>query len=367
MLDNLLSQISTEATVGVLLRLLLIVVILLTTWIGQRWVRWLVVRLVEGLLFAITRVRKFDIKWKTTLSHTLARPIQALVVVLGLRLAITLISISPGFENLVDQITASIVTIALFWLLYRLVNVITQYYVTQAALESSPLDETIVQFARQIGNILIVIFAVVLVLQQWGQDVGGLVAGLGIASLAVALAAQEALSNIIAYFAIVADSPFKVGDFIIIDGLVKGKIQEISFRSTRIRTLDNSVMIIPNNTIANANVVNWARTRKRRLDMIVGLTYSSTAQQIEAVIKATTAMLDEHDHVTTDRRVVEFVQFGESSLDLRMAFMVKSSTWEDFEAVKTDINLKLMHIFEDNGVSVAFPTRTVHLEPTTPA
>lgn len=361
MLEEILSRESTPDLLGLLLRVVLIIIILLSTWVGQRLARWLVVRLVEAILFAITRVRQFDIQFESKLSHTFARPIQALVVVVGLRLAVALVNLSPQLDRVVDQITASVVTIALFWLLYRIVNVITQYYVSQAALESSPLDETIVQFARQIGNILIIVFAIVFVLQQWGQDVGALVAGLGIASLAVALAAQEALSNIIAYFAIVADSPFKVGDFIIINDLVKGKVQEISFRSTRIRTIDNSIMIIPNNTIANANVVNWARTRKRRLDMLIGLTYDSTPKQIEGVMNATKAMLEDHDHVTNDRLVVEFVEFGESSLNLRMAFMVKSSTWEDLEAVKTDINLKLMHIFTDNGVSVAFPTRTVLL------
>jgi MscS family membrane protein len=178
----------------------------------------------------------------------------------------------------------------------------------------------------------------------------------------VALAAQDALSNFIAYFAIVADAPFKVGDFIVIDDLVKGKVQEISFRSTRIRTLENSMMVIPNHSIANANVINWARTRKRRLDMIVGITYGSTPEQIEALVRDTKNMLQAHDQVTTDRMVVDFVEFGESSLNLRLSFLVKSTTWEDLEAVKTDVNLRLMRILRDNGLSIAFPTRTVFLD-----
>ncbi|MBI1278792.1 MAG: mechanosensitive ion channel [Anaerolineaceae bacterium] len=363
MFEQILSTISGEELISVLLRAVLVVLILILTWVGQRVARWLVVRLVEGLVFAITRARQFDVKWEAALSHDLARPIQIMVDVIGLRLAFALIDLSAEVALAVNRLTASIVTMSLFWLLYRIVNVITPYYVAKAAQETSPLDETVVRFARQIGNILIIIFAVVFVLQQWGQDVGALVAGLGIASLAVALAAQDALSNIIAYLAIVADSPFKVGDFIIINDLVKGRVQDISFRSTRIRTIDNSIMIIPNNTIANANVINWARTRKRRLDMVIGLTYSSTPEQIQEVISDSTTMLDDHDHVTNDRIVVEFVEFGESSLNLRLSFMVKSSTWEDLEAVKTDINLKLMRIFEKHGVSVAFPTRTVYLEP----
>ena len=283
-------------------------------------------------------------------------------MVLGVRLAIALADLSATLAGIADQMTVSLTTLAIFWLLYRIVNVIAQFYVARAALEVSPLDETIVRFARQIAIFLIFVFAAVLILQQWGQDVGGLVAGLGVASLAVALAAQDALSNFIAYFAIVADAPFKVGDFIVIDDLVKGKVQEISFRSTRIRTLENSMMVIPNHSIANANLINWARTRKRRLDMIVGVTYGSTPEQIEALVRDTKNMLQAHDQVTTDRMVVDFVEFGESSLNLRLSFLVKSTTWEDLEAVKTDVNLRLMRILRDNGLSIAFPTRTVFLD-----
>jgi MscS family membrane protein len=362
MFQEFLRQLSGDAPVDPMLRLALIAVILLLTWAGQRMARWLVVRLVEGSWRALTRVRHLEIQLETTLSQALARPIQVLIVVLGVRLAIALADLSATLAGIADQMTVSLTTLAIFWLLYRIVNVIAQFYVARAALEVSPLDETIVRFARQIAIFLIFVFAAVLILQQWGQDVGGLVAGLGVASLAVALAAQDALSNFIAYFAIVADAPFKVGDFIVIDDLVKGKVQEISFRSTRIRTLENSMMVIPNHSIANANVINWARTRKRRLDMIVGITYGSTPEQIEALVRDTKNMLQAHDQVTTDRMVVDFVEFGESSLNLRLSFLVKSTTWEDLEAVKTDVNLRLMRILRDNGLSIAFPTRTVFLD-----
>jgi MscS family membrane protein len=242
------------------------------------------------------------------------------------------------------------------------VDVVAQYFIVLAAREESDLDETIVRFTRQIAIFLIIVFCVVLILQQWGQDVGALVAGLGIASLAVALAAQDALANIIAYFAIVTDAPFKVGDMVIVDDVVRGRVQEISFRSTRIRTVDNSLMVIPNQTIANANVINWARTRKRRLDILLGVTYSTTAEQIQQVIADTRAMLQDNDLVTTDRIVTDFVEYGDSSLNLRITFMAHSKSWEDLEAVKTDVNLKLMAILKQRGVEVAFPTRTLHLE-----
>jgi MscS family membrane protein len=179
MFQDFLSQLSGDAPVDPMLRLALIAVILLLTWAGQRMTRWLVVRLVEGSWRALTRVRHLEIQLETTLSQALARPIQVLIVVLGVRLAIALADLSATLAGIADQMTVSLTTLAIFWLLYRIVNVIAQFYVARAALEVSPLDETIVRFARQIAIFLIFVFAAVLILQQWGQDVGGLVAGLG--------------------------------------------------------------------------------------------------------------------------------------------------------------------------------------------
>jgi len=345
-----------------LLRLILIVLVLVATWIVQRLARWLIVHLVELLLRALTRIRDLDTHFEESLRSALVRPVQLLIVTLGLRIALAFFEMTDFVHVLLDQIAGTLWIIGLTWLLYRILDVILQYYVSRAARATSSLDETIVRFARQTATLIIFVVGGALILQQWGQDIGGLVAGLGIASLAVALAAQDALSNIIGYFAILMDAPFKVGDFIVIDDLVRGHVQEISFRSTRIRTIDNSVMAIPNQTIANANVINWARTRKRRLDITLGLTYSSTPEQIEAAIAAIKAMLETHPQVTPDRRVVEFVNFNDSSLDLRVSFMARSIAWEDLEAVKTSVNLEFMRILSKHGLFIAFPTRTVHLE-----
>ena len=361
-LDDLLNQLAGFNLPQPLLRLLLFVLILAATWLAQRLARWLILRLLELLLKALTRLRSLDIQLEQSLSEALVRPIQLLIIALGLRLALAMIEMADFMVLLLDRVAGTLVVVALFWMLYRVVDVIAQFYVSRAARETSSLDETIVRFVRQTSILLIFVFAVALILQRWGQDIGGLIAGLGIASLAVALAAQDALSNVIAYFAILTDAPFKVGDFIVIDDLVRGKVQEISFRSTRIRSIDNSVMVIPNQTIANANVVNWARTRKRRLDITLGLTYGSSPEQIEAAIASLKAMLESHDQVSSDRLVVEFVNFNDSSLDLRVSFMVRSSSWEDLEAAKTVFNLEFMRILQQHNLSIAFPTRTVYLE-----
>jgi MscS family membrane protein len=361
MFENLANEISGDQLVDIGTRLLLIILIIVLTGIAQRLTYRLMIRLVDWVLRTTMQLRKIDVPFEENLSHKLVRPVKLLIVVLGLRLALALLILPAFVANLADHIAVSIITLVPLWVLYHVVDATAQYLISVSRLEESPLDETIVRFGRHIAIFVIFIFAIVFILQRWGQDVGALVAGLGIASLAIALAAQDALSNIIAYFAVIADAPFKVGDFVVIDGLVRGRIQEISFRSTRIRTIENAVMVIPNQTIANASVVNWARVRKRRVDMIIGLTYSSTPTQIESVIGDIRDMLAHHEHVIQERIVVEFVEFGESSLNVRVTFLAKAGSWEDLEAVKTDINLKLMHLIENRKLSIAFPTRTLYV------
>lgn len=361
MIEDWLNQLPDQSVLDVPTRLALIALVLVLTWIVQRVARWLIVLLVERAVGTFIRTGD-DIQFEQNLSRELVQPTQLMVVAIGLRVALALAGLIATLQLLADRLTANVITIAVAWGIFRVVDVITRYVILLSRTESSKLDETIVRFGRQIAIFLILVFGVVLILQQWGQDVGALVAGLGIASLAVALAAQDTLANVIGYVAIVTDAPFKVGDMVIVEDIVRGRVQEISFRSTRIRTLDNSVMAIPNKTIANANVINWARTHKRRLDIVLGVTYSTTAEQIQQVLADTRAMLQQHELVTPDRIVTDFVEYGESSLNLRITFMVRSRSWEDLEAVKTSINLKLMAILKQHGVEVAFPTRTLHLE-----
>ena len=163
-----------------LLRLILVVLVLVGTWLVQRVVRWLIIRLVEALLKLITRIRALDIQFEATLSAALVRPVQLFIVTVGLRVALALVDMAPFMQALADRIAGTLWIISLTWLVYRVMDVILQYYVSRAARATSSLDETIIRFLRQTATLLIFVIAFTLILQRWGQDVGGLIAGLGI-------------------------------------------------------------------------------------------------------------------------------------------------------------------------------------------
>ena len=312
--------------VDAITRVLLVALVIFLTWLAQLGVRSLIVRTVKAILRAVRVMGRVDVERELEIELTdrLTAPVRLFVLVIGIRLALVFVSELLRFRTLFDNIAISLLIFAVFWGLYRVVGIVSQTYIRVSRRDTFPLDETIVRFMGQVSVFLILVFAFVLILQQWGQDVGALIAGLGVASLAVALAAQDALSNLIAYFAIIADAPFKVGDMIEFSDIV-GRVEAISFRSTRIRTRDNSLLVVPNQTIANANIENWARTYKRRLHMIVGLTYSTTVEQMSKVIQDIDRMLDDNPIVTKDRKVVEFVAYNDSSLDVLVSCMVRVS------------------------------------------
>jgi MscS family membrane protein len=187
------------------------------------------------------------------------------------------------------------------------------------------------------------------VLDRWGINVGTLVAGLGVLSLAVALAAQDVLGNIIAYFAIVVDAPFKVGNFIALDATLMGTVEEISFRSTRIRTRDHALVVIPNKTIANANLTNWARIRKRRFEVEMIVSSTATADQTQALIADIRQSLGEHAHMTGDPVMIQLKGLGATTFTLTVSCSIKVSSWEDFQEAKLDLDLKLMDILKQHG------------------
>lgn len=313
----------------------------------------------------IRRVIKMATKRTTTnlddrVVNSLRRPLDFLLTVGGIWLALSMINLPDFVEWLIDRTGNTLFIVGIFWALFRLTDVAVQVI---RALDGriDVVNQTMIIAINQVLKALIVVFAFVVIMQEWGYDMNGLLAGLGIGGLAVALAAQETLSHLVGYVAILADSPFEVGDYIIADE-VSGIVEHIGFRSTTIRSLDQSVVYVPNNTIANANLINWSRLAKRRLNMTLGITYDSSVEQIKAVVEGIRDMLEHHELVVDDSVIVQFVEFNASSLDIMIICFVKTPGWNEFQGARENINLKIMEVLEERNVSVAFPTRTIVME-----
>ena len=199
------------------------------------------------------------------------------------------------------------------------------------------------------------------VVQLLGYSVSSLLAGLGIGGLAVALALQDTLSNFFGSIFIFLDRPFSVGDWIKI-GDVEGTVEQVGFRSTRIRTWPATLVSIPNKTMASGTIDNRSKMPKRRVHQTVGVTYETTADQMEQAVRAIRDIITNDDGVDKEFIVVRFTDFGDSSLKIMLYYFTKAVAFADHLAIKERINLAVMRALRGMGLSIAFPTHTVYFE-----
>jgi len=209
--------------------------------------------------------------------------------------------------------------------------------------------------------VIIIALAIVIIVQEWNYDISGLVAGLGLGGLAISLAARDSVANIFGGVIIILDKPFAVGDWIMTPS-VEGTVEEMSLRSTRVRTFANALVAIPNAVLANEAITNWTRMHKRRVSFHLGVTYTTPRQKLQTCVNRIKDLLENHPEVHPDLIMVRFEQFAGSSLDIFIYFFTKTKVWAEFLAVREEINFKIMEILEQEGVSIAFPSRSVYFE-----
>jgi MscS family membrane protein len=157
------------------------------------------------------------------------------------------------------------------------------------------------------------------------------------------------------------DKPFTIGDWISTPS-VEGTVEDITFRSTKIRTFAHALVTVPNATLANEPITNWSRMGKRRITFHLGVTYTTSRSKLEKCVQAIRAMLEEHPGIHKETIFVYFERFNESSLDIFLYFFTNTTDWKEYLSIREDVNFKIMQILEQEGVSVAFPSRSIYIE-----
>ena len=207
----------------------------------------------------------------------------------------------------------------------------------------------------RVATIVVVTGVAVKALYTFGVPVAGLVAGLGVGGLAIALAAQSTLENFIGGIILYADQPVKVGDFCRFgDGL--GLVEDVGLRSTRIRTLDRTVVTIPNATFAKMELENLSGRDRILLREKIRLRYETTREQLQGVMEALEAMLREHPRISDDRLRVRFNGLAEASLEIELYAYVETGDWPEFTRIREEVLLEVLEIVERSDTRLAVPT-----------
>ena len=312
-------------------------------------------------IFTLTIVKTAKVfvgKTKTDIDdkilNSLVKPLDFLFIIFGLHIASIVLSI----DTYMITFTKGMMIFSMFWFLY---NIIIAFEKDILKLFNKRVSQEIGIFLTKSLKVFVVALGVVAVLQNFGINVSAFIASLGLGGLAFALAAKDTAANLFGGFAILTDNIFKIGDWIKV-GSVEGIVEDMGMRTTKIRAFDKRLIVMPNATIANSAVDNFSRRDRRRINMRIGLTYSTTPAQMQNILKEVREMLANHPMIHKEPLFVYFDQFEDSSLSLFFYLFTKTAVWEEYLKIREDINLKIIDIVEKNGSSFAFPSQSIYFE-----
>ena len=201
------------------------------------------------------------------------------------------------------------------------------------------------------------------VLELWGIKIGPIIAGLGLFGVAVALGAQDLFKNLISGILVLVEKRFKIGDWILVDGIIEGIVEKIGFRSTTIRKFDKSLAIIPNFQFAENAVVNVSETSNWLISWIITLQYNTTVDQLKTIRNQIEDHINKSEDFNTGIGVaVRVDKFSDSSIDMYVRCFTKSSSWNEWLSVKEKLAIEIKQIVESNKASFAFPSSSIYIE-----
>lgn len=290
-----------------------------------------------------------------------ASPASFALLSLGLGFGINHIHREPKLAEFSNNIIEFLIILAVGWFLFNLVEVIDAALRRLSEKTESKLDDQLVPLVRKALRLfLVVIFTLFVAQNVFGLNITGWLAGLGIAGLAVSLAAQDSIKNLFGSITVLFDKPFTVGDWVVTEGL-EGTVEEVGFRSTRIRTFYNSLITLPNANLINASVDNYGRRQFRRWKTHIGVQYDTTPDQLVAFTEGIRELVRSHPYTRKDYFQVWCHEFGASSLNILIYIFHEVPDWSTELRERERLFLDIVRLADKLGVSFAFPTQTVHL------
>ena len=309
-------------------------------------------------------VEKTEAKWDDLLFEAIVKPLNAFIMIAALHVAVffLVVSLEKFPVEFIGKSFTVCLGIAIIWLVYRLAEVLATYIDELLSLKDDGLRGQFMPMIRKALRIFVVIVGILTVLATIGVNITGLAALMSVGALAFSMGSKDSVANLVGTFNILSDRPYKVGDWITVGGDIDGDVEEIGFRSTKIRMFDKTLMTVPNGTLAAATIKNWSEMPKRRIKMTIGLTYDTTPDQMRKALKAIEEILETDEGVDQDYKLVQFTDFGASSLDVFLYYFSKTTVWKEYLDVRERVNLKIMERMAEIGVETAFPTQTMHLK-----
>ena len=319
---------------------------------------------VAKMIFRFLRKLTTRTRWKHD-DHfitVLEAPASTLILIIGIFLSATALPLAGEWEGILYMIFRGLSIFVVFWALFRLSDVLIDILADLSEKTGSDAFRGFGSLIKKSLRVFIIVVGAVMVIDNLGYNIRGIIATLGIGGAAFAFAAKDTIANIYGSIALALDRPFRVGDWIQVGDRVDGDVEEIGLRSTKVRTWPKTVISIPNAVLANEMIDNFSRMPKRRVRQVVGVTYETDPDTMVKIVEDIRKLLFEDEGVNTDFILVNWTDFGSSSLDILVYYFTRTTKWAEYMEVRQSINVKIAKVVKAHGSSVAFPTRTLYFE-----
>jgi MscS family membrane protein len=310
-------------------------------------------------------VKKTRTEFDDLLINAIKSPLGYMILLQGFYAAIIVLQLPENIglfeiKRIVDAIYILSFSFIMLYFTFKIIDILAYYLYKQSKKSESTLDDQLVPLIVKSLRIVVATVGILFILQNFGYNITSLLAGLGIGGLAFALAAQNTVSNLFGSITIFSDKPFQLGDWIQV-GDIEGTVEEVGFRTTRVRRFDQALVTVPNSQFINTGVVNYSAMKKRRITFNLGLTYGTPASKMNEVVAGIKKIIEEDEEFEHSFYMVMFTEFGAYSLNIFIYCFSKTTDWAESLRVKEKFNLKIMQLVEDVGVEIAFPSQTIYM------
>ncbi|MCX8150300.1 MAG: mechanosensitive ion channel family protein [Candidatus Bathyarchaeota archaeon] len=304
-------------------------------------------------------------KTKTNLDDEVLRSIRIMVVLLiitvGIYYALTSLSLISPYEAELAKIFSVVQILLVAFAITRVTNVLVDWYASRQVGQQSGKNNHLMFILKKAIQLVVYVMAFVVILYVFEIDLSGVVVGLGVGGIAIALAVQNTLSDVFSAFSIYFDHPFEIGDFVVI-GEHSGTVTNIGVKSTRIKLLQGEELIISNKELTSTRIRNFRKLEKRRITFTLGVVYGTPSDKLRRIIEIVTQIINNIDVAELDR--VHFAKFGDFSLIFEVVYYMKVPGYREYMDTQQKINFEIKDAFEKEGIEMAFPTQTLYLKTT---
>lgn len=346
---------------------------------GLAWWQWLGCLVLLALAFVIGRivaaagrwifcriVQRSVATWDDELLDRTNKPTRWLCWMLVARILLPALELDARAFEVARDILHAGIGLGFMRITIAAIGVAVDHLSRASWAQTRPASRGLLHLGGRVAKVTIVIIVLIATLAGFGLPVASLLAGLGIGGIALAFGAQKTVENLFGAFALGMDQPLREGDFVKVEDNVMGTVDAIGLRSTRIRTLDRTVVTLPNGRISEMRIETYAARDRCRMHHKIGLVRSTTADQLRQVLEGFEATLRDHEAIWKDELVVRLIDIDDSLVIEVMAWFV-TTDYAQFRAWRQDVLIEFLDIVEQANTKLAFPTQTLYVHTETPA